>query len=92
MGHGMDCHRTWEALILGCIVIVKKSVLDVLYEDLPVLIVDNWSDITKELLDTTIENFKTKNFNYDKITLEYFEKNDHAYGDYLPTIRKEIKK
>jgi hypothetical protein len=23
-GHGMDCHRTWEALILGCIVIVKK--------------------------------------------------------------------
>jgi hypothetical protein len=72
MGHGMDCHRTWEALILGCIVIVKKSVLDVLYEDLPVLIVDNWSDITKELLDTTIENFKTKNFNYDKITLEYW--------------------
>jgi len=28
----------------------------------------------------------------EKITLEYFEKNDHAYGDYLPTIRKEIKK
>jgi hypothetical protein len=24
-GGGPDCHRTWEALILGCIPIVKSS-------------------------------------------------------------------
>ena len=24
-GNGFDCHRTWEALILGCIVIVQNS-------------------------------------------------------------------
>ena len=54
-GNGLDCHRTWEALALGCIPIVKKSWLSVgeLYEDLPVLIVDNWSDITQELLEKT---------------------------------------
>lgn len=47
-GNGLDCHRTWEDLVLGCIVIVKTSVLDVLYKDLPVVIVNDWSEITQE--------------------------------------------
>lgn len=72
MGHGMDCHRTWEALILGCIVIVKKSQLDSLYESLPVLIVDDWSDITEDLLLKTVENFKTMSFDYERLTLDYW--------------------
>ena len=72
MGHGMDCHRTWEAIILGCIVIVKKSQLDSLYDDLPVLIVNEWSDINEKLLTDTIEIFKVRTFNYDKITVKYW--------------------
>ena len=72
MGHGMDCHRTWEALMLGCVVIVKKSELDSLYEELPVLIVDDWSEINEPLLLNTMEDFKNKTFNYDKITLNYW--------------------
>ena len=71
-GGGMDCHRTWEALILGCIPIVKRSPLDELYDELPVLIINDWSDITKELLENTIEEFKQKEFNYDKLTLQYW--------------------
>ena len=55
LGHGMDCHRTWEALILDCIVIVQTSHLDSLYADLPVLIVDEWSDITESLLTSICE-------------------------------------
>ena len=77
-GHGLDCHRTWEALILGCIVIVKKSVLDPLYTELPVLIVDEWTDITQELLGSTIEKFKNINFNYEKITLKYWKDKIHS--------------
>lgn len=72
MGHGMDCHRTWEALMLGSIVIVKKSQLDSLYEDLPVLIVNDWSEINEELLQNTILEFKDKKFNYDKLTSKYW--------------------
>jgi hypothetical protein len=49
-GGGQDCHRTWEALALGCIVIVKTSFLDPLYEGLPVVIVQDWSEITEENL------------------------------------------
>jgi len=49
-GHGLDCHRTWESLALGNIVIVKRSSLDALYEGLPVVIVDDWRDITEDNL------------------------------------------
>jgi hypothetical protein len=71
-GNGLDCHRTWESLILGSIPIVKKSQLDELYVDLPVLIVNEWSDLTQELLDETIITFKNKKFNYNKLTLKYW--------------------
>lgn len=50
-GNGLDCHRTWEDMVLGCIVIVKTSPLDPLYEGLPVVIVKDWSEITSENLD-----------------------------------------
>lgn len=67
-GNGLDCHRTWEALILGCIPIVKTSSLDPMYDELPVLIVSDWSDITQELLD----NFKSTNYNNKKLYMEYW--------------------
>lgn len=49
-GHGLDCHRTWESLALGNIVIVKRSSLDALYEGLPVVIVEDWRELTAEQL------------------------------------------
>ena len=73
-GLGMDCHRTWEALLLGCIVIVRKSEIDSLYDGLPVLIVDEWTDITSDLLRHTIHDFKQRPFNRDKLTLAYYTK------------------
>ena len=49
-GNGLDCHRTWESLVLGNIVIVKRSSLDPLYEGLPVVIVDDWREISPDNL------------------------------------------
>ncbi len=71
-GNGLDCHRTWEALCIGCIPIVKTSPIDELFEDLPVLIVKNWSDININLLTNTINEFKNKKFNYDKLLLKFW--------------------
>jgi hypothetical protein len=45
-GKGLDCYRTWEALLMGAIVIVKRSALDPLYAGLPVAIVDDWGEVT----------------------------------------------
>jgi len=67
-GNGLDCHRTWEALVLGCIPIVKTSPLDLLYEGLPVLIVKEWSDVTAELLASFVPQTNAMN----KLTLSYW--------------------
>ena len=37
-----------------------------------VLIVYNWSDVNQELLDKTIEEFKTRTFDYEKLSLKYW--------------------
>jgi hypothetical protein len=71
-GNGLDCHRTWEALVLGCIPIIKTSSIDILFQDLPVLIVSDWSDINEELLTNTIKTFRSAVFNYDKLKLSYW--------------------
>lgn len=71
-GNGYDCHRTWEALCLGCIPIVRTSGLDPLYEGLPVLIVDEWSSVSMDLLQRTIQEFEKKTFDYDRLTLAYW--------------------
>jgi hypothetical protein len=77
-GYGFDCHRTWEALVLGCIPIVKSNAMDSLFDDLPVLIIKEWSDITQELLDSTIRIFKEKTFNYDKLKMKYWQNLIHC--------------
>ena len=71
-GHGMDCIRTMEALCLGCIVIMKKSCLDCIYEGLPILLVDEWEDITEKLLKETLITYSNKEFNLNKLTFEYW--------------------
>jgi hypothetical protein len=50
-GNGLDCHRTWEALALGCYPIIKSSPLDCMFEGLPVIIVNNWNEVTPDFLD-----------------------------------------
>jgi len=46
-GHGLDTHRTWEILTLGRIPIVESSLLDPLYEGLPVLILGSWAELAR---------------------------------------------
>jgi hypothetical protein len=49
-GNGLDCHRTWEALLLRTIPIVRSSTLDPLYEGFPVVIIRDWEEITAEAM------------------------------------------
>lgn len=73
-GAGLDCHRTWEALALGCIPIVKTSPLDPMFKDLPVWIVQNWSDITQESMNKKVEEYTKTPQNYSKLYLGYWIK------------------
>jgi len=69
-GGGLDTHRLWEALILGCIPIIKSSGLDPLFEDFNVCIVKSWSDVNVTRL---VEHVQTmKPVNKKKLTLNYW--------------------
>lgn len=57
-GNGIDCHRTWEALILKTIPIVLTSHLDPIYDGLPVAIVKDWEEVTSERLKDWMEAFR----------------------------------
>lgn len=77
-GVGLDCHRTWEALVLGCIPIIRSSPIDSVYKDLPVWIVKDWSEANN------LENCPIcpvgSNFDHEKLNLEYWISliNNHA--------------
>ena len=51
VGNGLDCHRTWELFLLGCIVITKSSPLDNMWIEnkLPVVILNDWTDLNNNL-------------------------------------------
>jgi len=71
-GNGLDCHRTWEALCLNTFPIVKTSTLDVLYKDLPVLIIYDWSEITQEFLDQKYQEMINQEYKTEKLFIKYW--------------------
>ena len=74
-GNGIDCHRTWECLYLGVIPIVEKSTVMNAFNDLPILFVENYDNITIEYLNSIYEEkFKNKKFNLEKLDLMYWDK------------------
>lgn len=82
-GNGLDCHRTWEALCMGCIAIVKTSTLDPLYKDLPVIIVNDWDQITEEFLASKYQEMHNKDFSRNKLFMPYWrELINHSKKDY----------
>ena len=46
-GNGLDAHRTWEAMYLGCVPIVLRSYMTEFYRNLglPVWVIDAYSDL-----------------------------------------------
>lgn len=74
-GYGKDCHRTWEALALGCAVIVSKdSFLEPLYEDLPVIQIANWDLVTAENLALWQTELAAKwhTFRFEKLRTDFW--------------------
>lgn len=52
LGMGMDCHRTWEALALGTVPILRNSTVAIklfaTFPESPVIIVNDWSEVNHE--------------------------------------------
>ena len=85
-GNGLDCTRTWESILLGLIPIVKKSTLDRLYTNLPVMIVNDWNEITLDKLKRFKDNCNIKE-TYDLLYTDFWEnkfKKDRMYINIRP--------
>lgn len=79
-GNGIDCHRTWEALYMGCIPIVTKSEIAEAHKDMPIIILDDWLDFKKITFDENLYHKIWNNFNIGDLHLD----------NYLKRIMKEI--
>jgi hypothetical protein len=68
-GNGIDCHRTWELFLAGCIVITKTSSLDDMFITnlLPVVILKDWSELNCDDLDKKLEEWYQKYIQYTSI-------------------------
>jgi hypothetical protein len=76
-GRGWDCYRTYEALAMGAVPIVRRQrpISDVV-EGLPVLVVDEWTRLTPAQLvkpDGTLE----------RLTQAYWNERIQGYGQNL---------
>lgn len=56
-GNSIDCHRTWEALLMKTIPIVKRCEMDPIYDGLPVALIDDWEEVTETRLAAWVEEF-----------------------------------
>ena len=71
-GHGLDCHRTWEALACGNIVLVPSSPLNCLYEGLPVIPIEDWSEITRQSLERWLSLHSGCEISADRLQSRYW--------------------
>lgn len=80
-GNGLDCHRTWEAIIAGAIPVLQTSPLDELLQELPVLVVQKWSDVDQVYLDNVYMSMQKnwENYNVQKVTYDYWYQRIKGY-------------
>lgn len=70
-GNGLDCHRTWEVLMMRRVPVIKREgSMERLYNNMPVLFVDEWSDLKLMNLDKIYEEFFFDNQDY--LTEDYW--------------------
>lgn len=64
-GNGLDCHRTWEVLMMKRVPILKREgELERLYKDIPILFIDDWNDIYNIDFEETYNKFSFDNQSY----------------------------
>ena len=73
LGNGMDCHRTWEALILGVVPIVKRSTISTVFDGLPVIQVEDYSKISTQTLEEFTYPKEREAETYERLTLNYWK-------------------
>jgi len=73
VGGGIDCHRTWEALMMGAIPVVESIAgLNPIFEGLPVLIVEDWRVLNETFLNEAYAAMRGKQYQWEKLFAPYY--------------------
>ena len=72
-GNGVDTHRMLECIYLGSIPICKRSVALEQFEELPILFIDDWMEISQEYLEKVYKEFSTRDWDVRKILMSYWK-------------------
>ena len=78
-GHGIDCFRTWEAMLLGAVVILRIDA-DIAYRELfaglPAIILDKWEQLTETFLQEAYQHHEkmveTNGYRLERLTSTYW--------------------
>ena len=71
-GNGIDTHRLWETLYMGSIPIVKRDSAHAGWTDLPILFVNNWSEVTHNRLTIERDRIRSSTWNLEKLRVGYW--------------------
>lgn len=72
-GNGIDTHRLWETLYMGSIPIVRYENAHHLFTDLPILFIEDWSQINIDFLNSKYDEIINKEWNIEKLKLSYWK-------------------
>ena len=73
-GNGLDTHRLWEALYSRTVPITRYEDGHRNFTDLPILFVNDWSEVTEEFLHRKYDEFHEKSWDYSKLRASWWAK------------------
>ena len=82
-GAGIDCHRTWEAILLGCVPVLKKSPFTKLLEQLPVVLLDDWSEFNAANMIQHVDRLNKQKFNFSSVFLQFWDRKINSKPEFL---------
>jgi len=72
IGAGTDCHRTWEAIVLGAVPIIRRTSISSLFEGLPIIEVNSYEELSDEMLQNYIYPDTLTEEAEQRLTLRYW--------------------
>ena len=78
-GNGIDCHRTWEALLVGSFPIVERHFMYDTYPTLPIIQIDSWDEVLEEnFFNKTEKTLSKKRLDLSALSMSYWR--EKIYG------------
>ena len=83
-GGGLDPNpKCWEALLMKCIPIVKRNTMSESLEHLPIVIVDDWNEITIDNMNDWSKKYRARLYDNE---LKYFMSNSYFINQILECL------